>query len=181
MFSFKCTKAFRTFLRARSTAQKATISKLRIDLYLSNSPELQEDFIGFYRESYIRTLRNVRNLSINVDFDITHRNQSVYRRSRAFIEELLRRELSNVLRHKIFPLHTVNVVIRNETRMKKAEDNFILEHRGAIAEAMRQVLLDPKGAQKYEEWKACTKAEDAEPHAGLGSDAFLQLISSALR
>ena len=75
----------------------------------------------------------------------------------------------------------MNVVIRNETRMKKAEDNFILEHRGAIAEAMQQILLDPKGAQKYEEWKACTKAEDAEPHAGLGSDAFLQLISSALR
>jgi hypothetical protein len=159
--------------------RKATISKLRIDFYLSNRSGLQEDFTGFYRESYIRTLKNVRNLSVNVDFDVMHRSQSEYNRSRVFIEKLLQRELSNVLRYKIFPLHTVNVVIRNGTCTEE-EDKLPLADRVAIAEAMRQILLDPEGAQKYEGWKACTKAEDAELHAGLGPDAFLQLISSAL-
>jgi hypothetical protein len=48
-----------------------------------------------------------------------------------------------------------------------------LEDRIEIAEAMRQILLDPEGAQEYEEWKACTKAEDAELQVGLGSNAFL--------
>ena len=180
MFSFKCANAFRTFLRARSTAQKATISKLRIDLYLSNGVGPQKDSTGFYVESYISTLKNLRTLSVNVDYGAWQKGQSAHYVFGDYVKTLLQREFNNLLRYKIFPLRTVNVVIRNTTCTEE-EDKLPLADRAAIAEAMRQVLLDPERAQTYVEWRAFTKAGDAELHAGPGSNAFIRLRTTALR
>lgn len=147
-FSFADAEDFKHFMHDRTSGQKATISKMRFDINWTHGARPSWEWENHACQlGLIRPLRGLRSLDLHIEQDYT----GLAARTRLDLPKSNYWEwcFDTIARFRILPLQSVNVVLANSKHAKEL-DMLSLADRVAIAERVRERLLDPEGAKNFE-------------------------------
>jgi hypothetical protein len=147
-FSFQEPGEYRDFMEDRTSAQRATITKLHLDMDWTGPT------MGFAWETYggslrmIRSFRNLKTISIHIE----HGFPSAKRILPLYWDG----GLEALRRYRVLPLDSVYVVVMNakhtsDDRGSHRETLMTHQERVSLAEEIRQPILDSDGEKKLEE------------------------------
>lgn len=144
-FSFRDPGEYRGFMEDRTSAQKATLTKLHLDM------DWADRSYGHAWEMYgsslamIRGFRNLKSLSIHIDHGFPS--------AKMLMPHVWNRSLEALSRYRVLPLQSVQVVVMNAVETEDASPDESMTHQEcvALAEEIREPLLDANGARKLEE------------------------------
>ena len=146
-FSFYDEATFRHFMDTRTTCQKRSLKKLRLQINcVANEEAAWSRVLGM---KLIRSLVGLRSLRLQMNH-IT--DVETYQWAKALgLEKMMQGRLVFVQKMKVLPLNEVEVFVGDDSlRWPRAGAvMWAAEDRAEFAEAIRRVLLDPDGAEKY--------------------------------
>lgn len=153
-FSFGYEAAFQRFMMTRNIHQKRLIRNLR--MHMDFELGSRQGWNSSLNMSVVRSLSGLQTLRLyivhNLPTDFYHsyfsRNNSLFIRS--FYEGLYR--LSTL------PLNSAEIALRN-AHYRNSEEHWTQSQRDDVAGHLQRMLLDPKGAEIYEETQRKEKEE----------------------
>ena len=138
-FSSSCPQSYDHFMADLSAAQKATITKVHLDVEFFWHSDDWESIACSWK--IIRPLRNLKSLSLYI--------QPCFEVLTAFRPQFSAGRLERLQRYTILPLQHVDVLVRN---FKVQAEPYAMSHEKCVtlAEDIRQRLLDADGARNIE-------------------------------
>ena len=149
-FSFHDVVTFYHFMDTRKTYQKRLLQKLR--LQVKCVPDQEGPWSYVLDMKFIRSLVGLRSLRLQINHKM---DAAGYQRIKALWDDsdwrtAIQMRLRFVQRLKVLPLTEVEVFI-GDYSCERSNDKFMftVEDRTEYADAIRRILLDPKGAESY--------------------------------
>ena len=164
-FSFNNEATFRHFMGARTAYQMRLLKNLRLQI---NSVAKEEDaWSRVLGVTLIRSLRGLRSLRLQMNYSLdTETYQWVKARG---LGGIMQTRLPFVQRMKVLPLNEVEVFVCDDSERwpRPGAVMWAAEDRAEYADAIRRVLLDPKGVEKYAQDQEELKEERKREKQGL--------------
>ena len=163
-FSFNNEATFRQFMGARTGCQKRLLKKLRLQINsVANEEAAWSRVLGV---TLIRSLRGLRSLRLQMNYLLdTEGYQWIKARG---LDRMMQTRLPFVQKMKVLPLSEVEVFVCDDSARwpRAGAVMWAAEDRAEYADAVRRVLLDPKGVEKYAQDQEESKEErKRERHA----------------
>ena len=145
-FSFDDEVTFLRFMDTRTTCQKRSLKKLRLQM---NAWE-DASWSSVLGIRLIRSLVGLRSLRLQINFFMhAKRYQWIKAHGYDWNPREFQRRLQFVQRMKVLPLTEVEVFIGEYSGMYDESLSWTAEDRTEYADVIRRTLLDPEGAEKY--------------------------------
>ena len=145
-FSFDDDITFLRFMDTRTTCQKRSLKKLRLQ---TNAVE-DEDWSSVLSIKLIRSLVGLRSLRLQINlFMPAKRYEWIKAHGYDWNPREMQRRLKFVQRMKVLPLTEVEVFIGDYSNLVDESLSWTAEDRTEYADVIRRTLLDPEGAEKY--------------------------------
>ena len=146
-FSFHDEATFRHFMGTRTACQKRLLRKLRLQINcVANEEAAWSRVLGI---TLIRSLVGLRSLRLQMNHTM---DTETYQWIKALgLGKMMQMRLGFVQKMKVLPLSEVEVFVCDDSGgwPRKGEVMWAAEDRAEYADAIRRLLLDPKGVEKY--------------------------------
>ena len=146
-FSFHEKDTLRHFMGTRTTCQKRSLQKLRLQIdSVANEEKAWSSVLGL---KLIRSLHGLRSLRLQMN-DIMDADNYQWMKAHG-LDNMIQMRLGFVQKMKVLPLNEVEVFVCEENEPWPVKDAVLwdAEDRAEFADTIRRILLDPKGGEKY--------------------------------
>lgn len=147
-FSFSDSTTFKRFVGTRSLIQKRTLKKLRF--HMDWDMDGHEGWNSALNLAVIRSLQGLRQLRLRIDYELASEDYDHLKNR--FIGPYCTSYIEGLKKVAILPLTRVEIVVRNPAYTEYndgSENTWSKAERREYAEGLRNLLLDPKGAEVY--------------------------------
>ena len=148
-FSFNGGIDFKSFMETRTLIQKRTLKKLRLSMDYSLDHKEWNSALNF---AVLRSLHGLRHLRLSIDFSLTSRGH-VHLKNH-FTGPYRTGYFETLEKIATLPLTHVEIGVTGTTYIDDKHDDVIAwskAEKTECAESLRNLLLDPRGAEVYEQ------------------------------